>query len=187
MRGQWPEEAARALAAALPYAKRLALRGGSERVRASLAGIALALRALTHAAGRAVSACELSFPAGAKPTLRRDSVALTARCDYSIAHSGPLVACAAVRGGAVGFDLELGQSARLRAWVRREAALKAAGLGLAHLSQVRLLGHTVRCAGRRWHARLIDALGDASACSVTSFAPRRLEVRALGLHELFAA
>src|SRR2546427_8156923 len=44
LRGEWPREAARALAARLPYGKRLATRADSPGARASLAGIALALR-----------------------------------------------------------------------------------------------------------------------------------------------
>lgn len=187
MHGQWPEEGAQAFAAGLPYAKRLALRGGSAAVRASLAGVALALRALTEASGARVTARELAFPAGAKPTLIGSSAARAARCDFSIAHAGALVGCAAVRGGEVGFDLELGRTARLRRFVRCEAALKAAGLGIAQLAQVQLQRMGARCGGRRWHARMLECFAGASACSMTSFPVRRLEVRAIGLRDLFAS
>jgi len=186
LRGQWPQTQAEAFAARLPYAKRLMLRGGGERVRASLAGLALALRALGEAAGFRVAPRELTFPSGAKPTLVGASAARAARCDFSIAHSGSLVACAAVRGGEVGLDLELGRTGRLRRWVRREAALKAAGLGIGALAQVHLQGATARCGGRRWHARALECFADASACSMTSFKVRRLATRAVGLQELFA-
>ncbi|TLY97322.1 MAG: hypothetical protein E6K38_04515 [Gammaproteobacteria bacterium] len=47
LRGQWPAAAARALAARLPYGKRLALGADERQQHASLAGIALALRALS--------------------------------------------------------------------------------------------------------------------------------------------
>src|SRR5947208_3686398 len=55
LRGEWPREAARALAARLPYGKRLATRADSPGARASLAGIALALRALTALTARPVA------------------------------------------------------------------------------------------------------------------------------------
>ena len=45
LRDQWPEEAGRALAARLPYRKRLSVGSGTDAARATLAGIALALRA----------------------------------------------------------------------------------------------------------------------------------------------
>src|SRR5207245_10897902 len=47
LRGQWPAAAAGALAARLPYGKRLALGADEPQQHASLAGIALALRALS--------------------------------------------------------------------------------------------------------------------------------------------
>src|SRR5437762_11811578 len=47
LRGQWPAAAARALAARLPYGKRLALGADEPQQHASPAGIALALRALS--------------------------------------------------------------------------------------------------------------------------------------------
>src|SRR5580700_2030411 len=48
LRGEWPRAAARALAARLAYPKRLTAGSGSAASQASLAGIALALRALTR-------------------------------------------------------------------------------------------------------------------------------------------
>src|SRR5579862_8646997 len=67
LRGEWPEEGARALAARLPYAKRLAVGSASARARESLAGIALALRALTAVTRREVRAGEMVFAGDAKP------------------------------------------------------------------------------------------------------------------------
>jgi len=69
MRGQWPEAAARALAVRLPYARRLAASSGSATARASLAGLALALRALGHVLGRRVGVGEIVMTAGEKPCL----------------------------------------------------------------------------------------------------------------------
>ena len=80
------------LAAQLPYLKRLSVASGSAAARASLAGIALALRALAAVLGRPVAVAELVFAADAKPRLDAD-----AAVDFSIAHSGSLVGCAALR------------------------------------------------------------------------------------------
>src|ERR1700756_3865256 len=92
LRGQWPAVAARSLARRLPYGKRLALGGGGEAARASLAGIALALRALGTLLGRAVSPGELVFARDEIPRFAR-----TPAPDFSISHSGPWVGCAAIR------------------------------------------------------------------------------------------
>jgi len=73
LRGQWPAAAARALAARLPYGKRLALGADERQQHASLAGIALALRALGALFDRAVSPGELVFTRGEKPRLARAS------------------------------------------------------------------------------------------------------------------
>src|SRR5256885_6041615 len=81
LRGEWPREAARALAARLPYGKRLATRADSPGARASLAGIALALRALTALTGRAVAPGEMVFPRGAKPRPAHASGARAAPAD----------------------------------------------------------------------------------------------------------
>ena len=56
--------------------------------------------------------------------------------DFSISHAGPWVACAALTGGRVGLDLEMGADARIADWVVREAALKASGHGLRALREV---------------------------------------------------
>src|ERR1700746_2585269 len=112
LRGQWPEPSARAFTARLPYARRLALRAVRSERRASLAGIALALRALTRLLGRTVQAGEIVFAQGEKPRLappaaldaravagaplRRERAARCAEdtaVDFSISHAGPWVAC----------------------------------------------------------------------------------------------
>ncbi|MFZ1906964.1 MAG: hypothetical protein WAU56_16370, partial [Steroidobacteraceae bacterium] len=62
LRGEWPAQLAAALAARLPYAKRLEVRSSAARAAATLAGIALALRALARLAGHTVSPAQLAFP-----------------------------------------------------------------------------------------------------------------------------
>jgi phosphopantetheinyl transferase len=186
LRGEWPEAAARTLACGLPYLKRLALGGGAAAGHASLAGIALALRALGALLGRAVSPGELRFGRGEKPRLAATAAARAAGADFSISHSGPWVGCAAVASGRVGFDVELGSSERVAAWVAREAALKACGAGIRALREVRLRESGARCAGVLWHGRALALFPGASACVMTSEAVREVSARALTLEELFA-
>src|ERR1700741_880664 len=69
LRGEWPRTLARAFSARLPYARRLALGGCGETARASLAGIALAVRALSDLLARRVAPSEMVFAAGQKPRL----------------------------------------------------------------------------------------------------------------------
>jgi phosphopantetheinyl transferase len=184
LRGQWPEEAARALAARLPYAKRLEVASHAARAPATLAGVALALRALTRLAGRPIAAAGLAFPDGGKPHLAR---AAPDGPDFSIGHSGPWVGCAAVAHGLVGFDVELGTEARLAAWAAREAALKACGAGITEARDVELTEGGARCRGVALHATALELFAGAAACVMTSLPVRRLEARALPLAELFAS
>ncbi len=177
----WPEGGARALAAQLPYLKRLAVASGSAAARASLAGIALALRALGAVLGRPVAVSDLVFARDAKPRLAAGGLA-----DFSIAHSGTVVGCAALRGGEVGFDLEQGTAGRLADWVAREATVKAAGAGLRAMNEVSLLPGGAVCRGVHWHACALDAFPGATACLMTSVALAAVQLRALSLAELFA-
>lgn len=206
LRGQWPQIAARAFAAQLPYARRLALRSGSSAGRASLAGIALAVRALGHLLGRNLRANEILFAHGEKPRLAPpvalavgDSRVLhrrvtrsehdTARTDFSISHTGPWVACAALAGGSIGLDLEMGADERIADWVVREAALKASGHGLRALREVgelQLSGGHLAWRGESWHVRRLEGFAGAAACLVTSVEVRTVERHAIGLAELFA-
>jgi len=181
LRGQWPEGHARALAARLPYLKRLAVSGASEAARASLAGVALALRALARATGRPVEAAELSFGTDEKPQLE-GRVA-----DFSIAHSGPYVGCAALREGRVGLDLEFGSDPRLESWVAREAVVKAAGLGVRALNEVQLTAAGAHCRGASWHARALAQFPGAAACAMTSIPVQAVVAAAVPLAELFVA
>jgi len=183
--------------------RRLAARRGSAQAHSSLAGIALALRALSQLLARAVAPGEIVFAQGEKPrlvsqpalaaavggTLREvRSVPHQAGPDFSISHAGPWVACAAVARGRVGLDVEMGSDARIAEWVVREAALKATGLGLRAARDVCTLESGAREAcwrGERWHLARLDLFPGASAC-VLSSAPATVEAHAVPLAELFA-
>jgi phosphopantetheinyl transferase len=180
LRGEWPEAGARALAARLPYLKRLALAAAADAAHASLAGLALALRALARVTGRAVAARELIFEAERKPRL-----ATAAGADFSIAHSGPYVGCAALAAARVGLDLEFGSAPQLAGWVAREAVVKAAGIGVRAFHEVELCGHGACCRGERWYAHALAQFPGAVACAMASVPLRALEVRAVPLAELF--
>jgi phosphopantetheinyl transferase len=180
LRGEWPRDAARALAARLPYGKRLATSADSPGARASLAGIALALRALSALTGRAVRPGEIVFAQGAKPRLAH------ACPDFSISHSGPWVGCAAVRSGRVGFDVEMGSGERIASLVAREAALKACGAGIRALREVRLSAGRASCRGELLHAHALQLFPGAAACVMTSLAVPELGAHALSPAELFA-
>jgi phosphopantetheinyl transferase len=181
LRGEWPAELAAALAARLPYAKRLEVRNSAARAAATLAGVALALRTLARLAGHAVSPAQLAFPQDGKPRLRPPGGA-----DFSISHSGPWVGCAALIQGQVGFDLEFGSEPHLDDWAAREAALKAVGADLAAARQVELSAAGALCRGQPLHAQRLDLFAGAAACIMTSVAGTRLEARSWPLAELFA-
>jgi phosphopantetheinyl transferase len=187
LRDEWPEAAARALRARLRYAKRLATGAVSPQARASLAGIALALRVLAQVAGRAVTPQEIVFAPGEKPRLASGAAGCVASsCDFSISHSGPWVGCAAVRGGRVGFDLEMGSEARIAGWVAREATLKACGAGLAAFHEVQLAGAQASCRGTQWYAHAAQWFPGAAACVMSDRPARGLRAYAVPLAELFA-
>jgi hypothetical protein len=181
LHAHWPEERARYLTNSLPYLKRLAVSSGTEAARASLAGIALAQRALAGLLGRPVQAAEIVFAPHEKPR-----VAGCDGVDFSIAHSGTLVGCAAVRGAQVGFDVEQGTDERLKDWVAREATVKAAGLGMRAVGEVQLCADGALCRGSRWYGHALDAFPGATARLMTSIAGLSLQVRSLSLAELFS-
>src|SRR5580704_17968273 len=165
LRGQWPEEAARA-----PQ---------------TLAGVALALHALAKLTGTRVAPGDLSFPDGGKPHLARAAAGAARPPDFSISHGGPWVGCAAVAQGLVGFDLEAGTEARLGEWAAREAALKACGAGIAEAREVELSARGARCRGVALQARSLGLFPGAVACVMTSLPVARIEAHALPLAELF--
>jgi 4'-phosphopantetheinyl transferase len=129
---------------------------------ASLLGLALLERAARDCAPERRLAA-LVFPAGAKPYWPGGP-------DFSIAHSGQLVACALAMAGRVGLDLEranavsaqqlrlvldareraaiaAGELAASDAFVMKEAVVKASGAGLTALGRVRLAGATAELDG----------------------------------------
>lgn len=185
LRGQWPREAASTLAARLPYGKRLEVAAHGARAPQTLAGIALALRALGELTGTRVAPAALVFPDGGKPHLGRAAACAAPPPDFSISHSGPWVGCAAVAHGLVGFDLEEGSEARLSEWAAREAALKACGAGIAEARAVELTADGARCRGVTLASRRIGLFPDAVACAMTSLPVGRIEARAWPLAELF--
>jgi phosphopantetheinyl transferase len=194
LRHQWPQAAALALAARLPYARRRAARSTQLHARASVAGVALALRVLARLLGRKVDARELVFARHAKPRLAGATAPTSGedmpQCvDFSIAHSGSWVGCAAMAHARIGFDLEQGTDARAADWVAREALLKAVGEGLRALAAVRSLSLEqcpLQWRGASWQLRRLDLFPDASACVVASVPVQRVEVQALTPAELFA-
>jgi hypothetical protein len=188
LRGQWPREGAAALAARLPYGKRLTVRAAHADAPATLAGIALALRALTQLLDRAVAASELVFAQGQKPRLRR-AAPPGAAPDFSISHSGPWVACAAVSRGQVGLDVEMGSEPRIAEWVAREAALKAVGAGVRELRTLDALcwqDGRAHWRGSEWHLRRLEEFTGACACVVSSVMLGAVQHRGIGLAELLA-
>jgi hypothetical protein len=200
LRGQWPEAAAHAFAARLPYARRVAANSG-DAGRASLAGAALAVRALSRVLERPVQAGELAFAHGHKPQLRRPAAlgcpaaaaatTLQEDCaaDFSISHSGPWVGCAALPCGRIGFDIEAGTDAGSIDWVLREAALKATGEGLRALAAARALdaqADVVRWRDAAWHVRRLNLFAGAAACILSSVPVAKLETRAVPLADVFA-
>jgi phosphopantetheinyl transferase len=206
MRGQWPEDSARALAARLPYVRRLAANSDSVAARASLAGIALALRALRRVLGRRVAAGEIVVTPGEKPRLAPpataqgmapteeahapDAAAAHDWPDFSISHSGPWVGCAAVAHGRVGLDIEMGTDARIADWVVREAVLKATGAGLRAATEARALElheAQLRWHGQLWHLRRLDLFPGACACVSSSRVLSAVDAQRVQLTELFAS
>ena len=114
--------------------------------------------------------------------------------DFSISHSGPWVACAAIDGARLGLDIEVGTEARIAQWVVREALLKATGAGLRALGEVRDIEVPESAAqeacvdwrGERWFLRRLDFLPGTSACVLTSRPVREVAARSVPLAELFA-
>jgi hypothetical protein len=201
LRGEWPGPRARAFAKRLPYLKRLAAGKDDASSRASVAGVALALRALSQLLSRPVNVGELVFTQGRKPHLREQAALAAAapwaaglqpgdaRVDFSISHSGPYVGCAALSAARVGLDIECGGDAGRQLWVAQEAMLKANGEGLRALSHgtPRVGATHVEWRGVRWHLTRLNLFADALACIVSSCAVRVIDTRCVPATELFAA
>lgn len=191
------------------------MRAGRENDRASLAGIALALRALSAVLGRQVSPGELVFARGRKPRLissvvpaagsdgaagttgaaaRTGAAGTTGAAadgpDFSISHSSRWVGCVAVPAGRVGLDIESGTDARSADWVVREAAVKATGEGLhawAAAAELPVKGPVLAWRAALWHVQRVSVFAAASACIVSSFPLSGIEPRGVPLEELFAS
>lgn len=156
----------------LPYVKRLQISRLRDPVAAtqSLVGLQLLRHALADR-GIRVDLGRLRFGASGKPRLERGP-------DFSLSHSGGLVACAVSWQRGLGLDVErirpLGaRSLRhaltpeelhwassdperlIRLWTAKEAVLKAAGCGLRDLDRVEIRGYTGTLAGEVWYLQKV--------------------------------
>lgn len=145
------------------------LRGDAQLQAQTIAGVALACRLLSAAAGREIHSSELQYTLRGKPHAQ-------GLPEFSIAHAGSWVLCALASEGAVGVDVEplVAQRslprwsqvfdaqeraaartprAALAIWTAKEAALKAAGATLAEAPRVRVRSRRVEFRGRSWHCR----------------------------------
>ena len=182
--GDAPEAALDALLAVLPYGRRLELEARDAVARqAGLAGVALALAALSRLRGAPVRAAELAFPQGGKPVLQGGP-------DFSVSHAGGAVGVAAVGAGTAGFDLEplvdVADRARLERWTATEAVLKAAGRGLRDAENVELSSTLDggRLAGREYRLRVVDAGDGYVARLATTQGAVRVDVERVDLSAL---
>jgi phosphopantetheinyl transferase len=197
--GDWPDERAVLFQRSLPYAKRLATDAQEIEGRRTLAGVSLARRALAAVLGREVPAKDFVFPDGGKPHV-------PGAPDFSIAHSGPWVGCAAVATGRIGFDVEcerpgIEQTVRLlyspaeaasltpqialARWVATEAALKVFGASVREAQQVEFRADRPFFRGETLHRMAIDVFEGAAACVMTSQPLSSLRARRVLLAELF--
>jgi phosphopantetheinyl transferase len=203
LRGDLPPAVRARLRAQLPYARALRLSGDAVRQSHSLLGLALACRLLSAVAGRTVRAQELRFTRAGKPYL-------PGQADFSIAHAGEWVLCALAGDGAIGIDAESWQrdvllprwrlafdaperaaarSARaaLAIWTAKEATIKAAGVTLAELPQVRVRGRRLEFRGRRWYCRAPRIAPRLVVRLVTALPATRLLLRAVPVAAALAA
>jgi len=159
----------------------------------SRAGIALAL-ACIDALGEGAPAARadaLVFPPRGKPWM-------PGAPQFSVSHSGPLVACAAVARGDVGLDVECDAAAdRLtlaticdegelalarrigvrKLWVAKEAALKAGGGTIEQIGGVRVYSGGASFRGAHYHEHRLALADDCPACIMTSEPDVHFEVR----------
>jgi phosphopantetheinyl transferase len=197
--GDWPDERAALFRRSLPYAKRLATDAQEIEGRRTLAGVSLARRALAALLGHEVPAKDFVFPDGGKPHV-------PGAPDFSIAHSGPWVGCAAVATGRIGFDVEREQpgieqtvrllyppeeaasltpQAALERWVATEAALKAFGASVREAQQVEFRAGQPFFRGETLYQTSVDVFEGAAACVMTGRPVARVETRGVSLAELF--
>jgi phosphopantetheinyl transferase len=169
---------------ALPYAKRLELEGRERAgLHAALAGLALLILGTARVRAGGLVLRQLVFPPGGKP-----------RCEggpwFSIAHTRARVVCAISEGVDPGVDIEsvattasVEERDTLRRWTATEAALKAAGLGMRNVAQVRLdatLGYA-EVGSRRYLLRELQ-LAEGCICHIAAIdVLPALEIRAVNL------
>lgn len=121
----------------LPYARRLELeRRRPELRRPSLLGIALLGEGVRRLRGSPLDPLRLRFTADGKPYLDEGPC-------FSISHSATRVAVAIGEADELGLDIEELRPGRLdrerlERWTATEATLKACGVGLRRLRDVRL-------------------------------------------------
>ena len=147
----------------------------------------------TQAGAAAVDPGLFEFPPRGKPRLAGGP-------DFSISHSAPLVACAAVSRGEVGLDVECDASigrltlaticdeaerdmvramGALHVWIAKEAALKAGGGTIEHIGAVRVFAGGASFRGAHFHAQRLELAGRWPACVMTSEPGVPFEVRCL--------
>jgi len=159
----------------------------------SRAGIELALACIDALDSGAPAARveSLVFPPRGKPWM-------PGAPQFSVSHSAPVVACAAVSQGDVGLDVECDTTAdRLtlatvcdddelelarrigvrELWVAKEAALKAAGGTIEQIAGVRVDAGGASFRGVRYHAHRIALDAPCPACVMTSEPHVQFEVR----------
>lgn len=159
----------------------------------SRAGLALAL-ACIDALGAGTSAARadaMIFPPRGKPRM-------PGAPQFSVSHSAPIVACAAVSQGDVGLDVECDPAAdRLTLamicddtelalarrigvrglWIAKEAALKAGGGTIEQIAGVRVYPGGASFRGAHYHEHRIELDGQCPACIMTSEPDVQFEVR----------
>ena len=174
--------------AELPAARQHALQHLDDRVAIarSVLGSRL-LRVGLPRFGHAVSALQtLSYPASGKPQMDLP-------LDFSISHCQGLIVCALSDAGPVGVDVEplgplsaeaftlyLGAAERAWAgadplrfytlWTQKEAVIKAAGLGLRELGEVRIEGEQAFLDGGIWETQRLP-LGEGYIAHLAGRAP----------------
>jgi len=141
-----------------------------------------------------LAAAGVDYPDSGKPRCE-------AGLDFSISHSGSLVACAVSDEGRIGLDVERVRSvskvswrryltelerARVAAdpavlfelWTRKEAVVKARGrAGIADVPAVALEGRQARLHGERWYLMPLALCADHAACLAAEVEPRALALR----------
>jgi phosphopantetheinyl transferase len=166
------------LLAQLPYARRLELESRDPAARsASLLGVELLLEGVLRLRGRALEPARLSFPQDGKPILDGGPW-------FSVSHTASRVAVALSDCCDLGIDLEECSAARpdraaLQHWTAIEATLKAVGLGVRHVREVRIDEEfeTAQLRDRVLHLRKVDLEPGCVAYLATLAPVGEVEVR----------